>query len=247
MREVSGQEASRLRERFTGLRDFLDFLKRRPQTTDHQLIARAGQEIRERGKAVSHRFGALDITVRGVNFREDITMMGAPCRGFALLDSLDRELGTDNQAGILCCDDSDVVAQLFRRAYPNTVSAANAETIKQHPDNPRFAVDIGAMGFRNSCFGALVYSEVLSPSPDLPLALSEAARVLRQGGVLLATFPFDCLADSAGASGVTLDWSILEVSRKAGFVTVDMLYLSDPAAGIIGADTDGIFVLRCRA
>lgn len=234
-------------ERFVGLPDFLDFLQRRPQSTDLKLIDHKAQEIRRCGKVFSRRFGSLDVVVRGANYREDITMMGAPCRGFALLEALDSELGTDSHAAILCCDDSEVVAQLFRRAYPNTVSAASAETVRPHPDHPRFAVDVCAMGFGDDSFRALVYSETLSPSPDLPLALSEAARVLRQGGVMLATFPFACLSANAGNSGGALDWSILEASRDAGFAAVDMLYLSNPTAGIIGADTDGIFILRCRA
>ncbi|MCC2632866.1 MAG: Methyltransferase type 11 [Ramlibacter sp.] len=131
--------------------------------------------------------------------------------------------------------------------------------------------DVMALSYADASFDLIVSNDVLEHIPDPAAAFQECSRVLRPGGVVLATFPFHTdregtlvrakLANgavehlhppqyhgnpvSADGSLVFQDfgWDLLDVMRQAGFSDAACeVYVSD-AFGHLGA---GLLVFRLR-
>ncbi|MBS0243140.1 MAG: class I SAM-dependent methyltransferase, partial [Proteobacteria bacterium] len=133
-----------------------------------------------------------------------------------------------------------------------------------------------ALSFRDGTFDMYLSSEVLEHVPSIPLTLREARRILRPGGVFLATFPFRLVdphsqekarlengtivyltepeyhgnpVDPKGGSLVFTipGWDILDHCRNAGFGYPSMRFVHSGAMGITGPGCAGIFALVARA
>ena len=112
-----------------------------------------------------------------------------------------------------------------------------------------------------------MYNDLIGYAQSLEQCLSEALRVLRPGGRLLATFPFAygqqetivktiCQPRQPGersqqaAASIPYQipgWSILKALRDAGFSDSKIHYTASWKYGVLGADLPGVFVLEaCR-
>lgn len=120
--------------------------------------------------------------------------------------------------------------------------------------------DVTGLSFENESLDAVLSLDVLEHVPDCRAAFSEFARVLRPGGVLLATFPFiDSEATLVRASlnsdgsiqhhvtpeyhgdpigGPVLcfyhfGWDVLDWVRNAGFTSAEMVLPWAPEQGVL--------------
>lgn len=131
--------------------------------------------------------------------------------------------------------------------------------------------DVMALSHGDASFDVIVSNDVLEHIPDPAAAFRECWRVLRPGGVVLATFPFYADRDgtlvrarlvdgaiehlhppkyhgnpvSADGSLVFQDfgWDLLDVMRRAGFSDAACEVYMDDAFGHLGA---GLLVFRLR-
>lgn len=125
-------------------------------------------------------------------------------------------------------------------------------------------MDVTRSPFPDAAFDLVLSNEVLEHVPDLDAALRDMARILRPGGMVIGTFPFDMEADATAIRawleadgsvthlaepeyhGNPVDpeggslvfqvpgWDVLARARAAGFADARMVLLSNHAAGITG-------------
>lgn len=243
---------------FSCASDFAAFLASRPQTCDPKAISRAADQVRQRGRALTPRFGWARASVVGSNYREDIHIMGLPGRVHALLHVLSGHVYESARADILWLEEAGRLPKSLRDAYSGLICCAPDSCGAPKTAPERLTVDPCGLGFVDQSFDAVVFNENLHFQTDLAGVLMECLRVLRPQGVLLATFPFACTEASSSATGSSahgrgnqrtppvLGWDIVELTHRCGFADCTMVYISDPERGIVGGDLDGVFVLVGR-
>ncbi len=130
--------------------------------------------------------------------------------------------------------------------------------------------DVTALTFARGSFDVVLSFDVLEHVPDYRAALREMARVLRPGGTMLASFPFDTgkagteIRASVGADGAIIHhlppeyhgdpvdnsgclcfqifgWDILDELRAAGFVDARTVFYWSPDLGHLGPNQLQIF------
>ncbi|WP_415518052.1 MAG: class I SAM-dependent methyltransferase [Desulfovibrio aminophilus] len=125
--------------------------------------------------------------------------------------------------------------------------------------------------FPGGVFDAVVINDVFEHVPDVDRGLAEAARVLRPGGRLVSTFPFNI-----GGSGSVVKarltengvehlmppeyhgnpvdpkgslvfeipgWDILERAKRQGFSMAEIVYETSLRHGVLGGGFSGIFTM----
>lgn len=134
--------------------------------------------------------------------------------------------------------------------------------------------DLMQMTLPDASFDVVASVEVLEHIPHLSRALSEMARVLVPGGLMLSTFPFlwntsstewkaelsngqiKHLADKPEYHGDPMNpdgvlvfqrpgWDIVGMAKDAGFKTAKLVFYSTTIGGIIGVNLIGRFVFVC--
>lgn len=131
--------------------------------------------------------------------------------------------------------------------------------------------DIMAFDFDDDKFDVYVSCEVLEHVPDLDKALSEAARILRPGGLFVGTVPFHMGSASRivkaklGPNGIEYleereyhgnptrpeegslvfnipGWDFVDDLKRAGFRKAGMRFLLSDTHGMLSNDVGGIFI-----
>ncbi len=119
--------------------------------------------------------------------------------------------------------------------------------------------DVTRLSFTDASLDAVVSFDVLEHVPDYERALAEFARVMRPGGMLMATFPFTDTAATIVRAGIDdsgnvfhllepeyhgdpigggvlcfqhFGWDVLEVTRRAGFAQAHMVMPWAPEQGL---------------
>lgn len=152
----------------------------------------------ERHGIVSPFLGAVgpdDIQVIGSEPRDHLFAKGLNARQRVLLDAIVEHLATkgiaDADAKIYGLEAITPFALAMRGRFPRYIGTEFASTESRKIDLfPIPHGDICASSFQDSAFDLIVSGDVFEHVPDLDSALSECARLLKHGGVLLATFPF---------------------------------------------------------
>ena len=214
--------------------------------------------------------------VNGKNYRESIVSKGLNSRARAVLDEVVNEVGDDLSRRILALEAVTPFALSLRGKYPYSICTEYLRTEKDRERHfPIPHLDLINACFPDHVFDVVVSHDVLVHVPRLTRALSETCRILKSGGVCLATFPFAYNSQEISIRAVAtgdkvvhlfepeyhgnpvdshgslvfqvLGWDILDVCRNAGFRTAEILFVSSGARGITGADCAGIFILRAVA
>ena len=207
------------------------------------------------------------IKIEGNNFRESIEVNQLVSRHRAVLLEIDRELKKGKNIAnmnIFIAEALTGFSAYLLQLAPHSVSRS---CLKSSAATEAGHEDICKLSFGNSSFDLLVYNDLIGYAQSLEQCLSEALRVLRPGGRLLATFPFAygqqetivktiCQPRQPGersqqaAASIPYQipgWSILKALRDAGFSDSKIHYTASWKYGVLGADLPGVFVLEaCR-
>ncbi len=229
-------------------------------------------------------YGAIppsEIEISGTNYRETISARGLNSRTRALMSVAVDLAGPENRDfDVYAPEYTTPFADRMREHFPKFVGSEyfeNAEQLaqyqKQHPDCAH--QDVLALTYPDNSFDLYISSEVIEHVPSVPKTLSEAQRILRPGGYLIATFPFSYVHEqSHHKARLTKDgieyltdpeyhgnpmsdkgslvfsipgWDILETSKAAGFSDRAIKFVSSTSRGSMGAEVAGVFILVARA
>lgn len=216
------------------------------------------------------------VTVAGTNLRESLHAGGFNPRQRAVLDRFLLLPKAQDLHGIRLYAHEAVTGfgMLLRGRYPFFLGSEYA------PDDmaarrlfPVPIIDITRSGLPDATFDAVLSNEVLEHVPDLDAALRDTARILKPGGRLIATFPFDYGAETTSQRAVLEQggvrhlaepeyhgnpadpeggslvfqipgWDILERAREAGFRDPRFVFLSSYAKGITSTELSGVLVFE---
>jgi SAM-dependent methyltransferase len=213
--------------------------------------------------------------VEGKNYRETIVTDGLNSRTRGILDEVFAELGDDLSRRVLMLEAITPFALAVRGRYP---FALGTEYLPTQQDKGRFFpvhhLDLLDPGLPHGVFDVVVSNDVLEHVPNLPRAMQETRRLLKPGGICLASFPFayntyETSIRAVFAKGKVVHltepefhgnpvdeqgslvfqvpgWDLLEICLKVGFSTAEMLFVSSAPRGLTGAECAGVFILRAQ-
>jgi len=201
------------------------------------------------------------ITINEENLRESIVFRGLNSRHRAVLRVL-LETGLSDVSVVYAPESVTGLADLLRNNFRNFIAS---EYLPSNSDREKLPgtrhEDIQRLSFEDASIDAYVSCEVIEHIPSPRDALCEAARVLRSGGIFIATFPFrtveqDTLVkavlengqirllmepeyhgnpvESGGSLVFSIPgWDILDTTRASGFSNVEMVAISSRLFGIV--------------
>lgn len=272
-------EFHEVREGFSSLDTWRAFVAQNPWVYDRSYIERLVARVRLTGLRSEYfgPSGPADVAIQGPNYRETIVQNGCSSRMRAMLDEVLTATSRDTTARILMLEALTPFALAVRGRYHY---ALGTEYLATSRDAERYFpiphCDIMESSFKPGSFDLLVSNDVLEHVPDIERAMRESRRILRAGGVCLATFPFGSGAgetlirarlrggqvehvmppeyhgNPVNPSGGSLvfgvpGWDILALCRSVGFKSAQMLFVSSVNRGITGSDCAGIHILRAEA
>jgi SAM-dependent methyltransferase len=201
----------------------------------------------------------------------DLLANGLDMRSRAILDVIAASpfASTQSLTRIYCGEALSKLALNLRAIYPKFVGSQYMPTAAtQRELFPILHQDIMALDLPDETFDIVLTIEVLEHIWDLPKAFSEQARVLRKGGAMLATFPFNWNSqetiqkaiyddgkihhlvpnpeyhgDSMSVEGILVyqlpGWDIINIAKNAGFSRAGFIFYSTAIGGIVGHDLIG--------
>ena len=266
------------RREFEFLSEWIDH-KSRATALQPATITRALARLRSNGfhfYFLNEHAAARDITFPEeiTGLREGLVYKGLNSRLRAVLDELENHIGElpVHDAKIYVAEAISPFALLLKGRYPyfyGSEYAANEAT-----RNLLFPIpieDLAALSMPEATFNAVVINDVFEHLPDLPQVLSEIGRVLKPGGVLISTFPFNSTSEAAivkarrrngriehlmepeyhgdwtGRRGSLVfeipGWEILGQVRAAGFSSAKMVLYQSERHGVLCGYSGGIWIL----
>ena len=220
-----------------------------------------------------------EILIRAPALRESISSHELNSRKRALLLQLYLELrfrgSLDNRRlKILAADGITRASMILRGQYPLYLGSEYIPSEKdQETYFPIPHVDLQSIKYKDNCFDVFFSGDVFEHIPDLHAATLEIHRVLKPGGLLVSSFPFDPSRNDTiiraklskdgnikhlmepeyhgnpvdpegGALVYSLPgWDFLSELRKIGFSHAQYRYLVSSRYGVASEDTGGIFTL----
>jgi SAM-dependent methyltransferase len=219
------------------------------------------------------------ITINSANLRESVSAaeMNSRKRGsLFLLDLACRSLAARRRqpVKILGAEAITRVAKVLRGAFPHFLGAEYLPTAAERERHfPIPHLDLLQADFPDAVFDLFYSGDMLELVPDLERTYREIARMLRPGGVMVSTFPFDAAAattqrrasldpegrvvhhhapeyhdnpmrPSEGSLVYSVPgWDTLDLARKAGFADAKMTLLLSSTHGVVSDPVPGVFVM----
>lgn len=252
--------------------------REQPFVCDPEASREIVEQAKRQGIASPHlgSLGPEQVKVGGPNYRESFFAGGLNPRARALLDELAGlpEANQRYRLRIFAPEALSPFALHLRGLYPLFYGS---EYLPDKAERERlFPIphqDLEALSFSDAGFDLAFCNDLFEHLPDLPRALSELARALKPGGLLLSTFPFaynqvetivkairegdavrilgepEYHANPVDPEGGSLvfqipGWDILDTVRAAGFSRAEMRFVSSGARGLCATELAGIFFLR---
>lgn len=217
-----------------------------------------------------------DVQMLGNEPRESLLALGLNARLRATLQVLAQQsIAHDTwSARIYAHEALTTFALLMRGRYARFLGSEYApDEAAERTLWPVPAVDVMQSPFPDQTFDIILTNEVLEHVPYLSAGLRDTARILRPGGKLIGTFPFNWGAakteirarltevgiehlhppeyhgnpvDPEGGSLVFQipGWDILELCRAAGFSDACIIFTGSARLGITSRDIPGVFVIE---
>jgi len=220
--------------------------------------------------------GAADVRMQGDDPREGLLALGLNARQRAVLEILggDSRCYEPHTTKLYMHEGLTPFASLIRGSFPFAMGseyAPDAATRARIWPIPH--VDIQASGLPAGSCDFVISNEVLEHVPDQDAALADTARLLKPGGLLLATLPFlhdqeetvirarlengevrhlmepeyhGNPTDPEAGSLVfqVAGWDLLRRCREAGFSDAWMTFLASHRAGITAHSCGGVLLLQ---
>lgn len=255
------------------------WLQIRPDILDSSQVQGVIAQVRSEGldcQFCDRHLTPQEVTIRGKNYRETLVCpCGLNARHRAVLSELVNFTSgrTPQRLRIYASEAVTPFALKLRGTYARfTGSEYTADPVRRNALFPIPFQDLSALTFPDSCFDAVVVSDVFEHLPDLPRALREIARILRPGGMLISTFPFaftrrtsvvrariedrrvvhlaepEYHGDPMNPDGALVfqipAWDVLDKARQAEFATAEMRLLSSRRFGFTARNIAGLFVFN---
>jgi SAM-dependent methyltransferase len=264
---------------FTSLAEWSSFTKHVDVYDRRRMSAMAGW-VRQYGlhSAYAGFIREPDITEKPDGIHWDVAVKGVKNCERAVLDLLAASniAKAGRNASIYAAEALSPLAMELRARYPRFIGSQFAPDPRaQDRIFPVQHQDLTSLSYPDGVFDATISIEVLEHIPDLQKALAEMARVLRPGGLMFATFPFNWNSEIGTQKAELVDgqirhlvetpeyhgdpmqsqgilvfripaWDIIAMAREAGFTTAHLVYYSSAIGGLIGADMIGRFVFVCQ-
>lgn len=260
--------------------DWEDFLYNNPHINDTDYINKVAASGRIFG-IKSKMFGNIipdEIQILGSDYREGFFAKGFNPRQRAIMDRmLDFSFGHEVIDARIHVHEALTPFALFMKGR-----YARALCSDYSPDNstveslyPIPCVDIMASNLPSGKFDAVITLEVLEHVPDIDAALTDMARILKPGGIVLGTFPFDPRVDVTHVKAVIKDgsvvhletpeyhgnpvdpergslvfqipsWDIIDRAIRAGFSDARIVAILSVPRGIVGQTIGPILVFEAQ-
>lgn len=215
------------------------------------------------------------IQIKGANPREHLIINGLNSRQRAILEllSIDEYIKLDVRSKIYAPEAITKLALTIRGRFPYFLGSEFAND-KSEKDIlfPIVSEDLQNLSHPSNSFDVVFSCDVLEHVADIDKSLSEMARILRPGALMLSTHPFTWREKSIVKSLIKDDyliyleepeyhgnpmskkgslvftvpgWDILKRAKNAGFGRVEMVMIASTKLAIFGQDPFFINVLRC--
>ena len=216
-----------------------------------------------------------EIQDRGTNYREGLRAKGATSRYRALLrPAIDYLLANGWCSPVYLAEYATEFGEMAPLRFPYLL---RSEYLPNEAARQRFPYirheDPVNLTLPDRSFDLYLSADTMIYAPSPEAFLKEARRVLRRGGMLLATFPFrygevDTTIHSALVDGAivryaepvdhddrldpsrrqavffTPGWDVLEMARSAGFASAEIMAHSSRTNAVLGEEIAVIFVLK---
>lgn len=264
---------------FATREEWVAFMLQRPRLSSPSYIDEIVSQATSRG-ILSGVLGSIppeQVSVQGPNYRESLFARGLNSRNRAVLELMGKEPWFHDPAvKIYAAEALTPFALAMRGRYARFLGSEYAPTAPARDAlYPIEHQDLMGLTLLPEAFDCVIANDCFEHVPNVQACLAEICRVLRPGGVMLATFPFTFRqlgetkarlveggeieyltepeyhsnpADLQGGSLVfhVPGWDILDDARRAGFTIAEMVLVSGLERGITGAEIAGVFVMRCR-
>jgi SAM-dependent methyltransferase len=240
------RDAGEITASFIDRSEWRRFSETRPHLTDPAYAASIIEQAKTDG--VSSAFLG-DIPVVDVTAGEgDVLAKGLSARERAVLELIAAEPWCgEPTTTIYATEAMTPFALVMRGRYTRFIGSEHAtDEAARDALFPIPLQDPANLTFPSDRFDCVVTNNRLQQAPDSGACLREMCRVLRRGGVMLATFAFNPAEAGGGSPGSeALGWDILDRARQAGFSRAEMVFVSGRRRAITASEIAGVFVLRC--
>lgn len=219
------------------------------------------------------------ITINPANIRESVSAAEMNSRKRGGLFALNLAYGSlpaprPQPVKILGAEGITRVARVLRGAFSHFLGTEYLPTEAERERHfPIPHLDLLQADFPDAAFDMFYSSDVLEHVPDLDRTFREVVRMLRPGGILVSTFPFNpaapatqqrALVDADGrlvhhlppeyhdnpmrpSEGSLVffvpGWDILDIARRSGFADAKMTLFLSSTYGVVSAPVPGVFVM----